>query len=139
MFNYPFYTNPTYYTPGIESGLLGGSSALNTAIKGSNAGGLLKGIASKWSWNGFLTSTGKTLNVINQAIPIFYQVRPIVQNAKTMFKVLGAVKESPSKSPIVTQQAPYVRNETPTKTATKTISEVEKTPSIKEGNPTFFL
>ena len=34
-----------------------------------------------------LDGTQKTLGVINQAIPVVYQVKPIINNAKTMFKI----------------------------------------------------
>ena len=47
----------------------------------------------KFNWSGFLSNTQKTLNVVNQAIPIFYQIRPIWNNAKTMFRIMGAIKE----------------------------------------------
>jgi len=47
-----------------------------------------------------LTNTQKTLNIVNQAIPLVYQVKPIVDNAKTMFKIMGAVKEDETSSPI---------------------------------------
>ena len=50
------------------------------------------GIFKKFSLTKFLSGTGKTLNVINQAIPIYYQVKPMINNAKTMFKVMSAVK-----------------------------------------------
>ena len=46
-------------------------------------------IKGKINWGTLLTNTQKTLGVINQAIPIFYQFGPIVRNAKTMFKVMG--------------------------------------------------
>lgn len=46
-------------------------------------------------WKALLDSTQKTLGVINQAIPIVYQIKPIVNNAKTLFKIAGAVNESP--------------------------------------------
>ena len=134
MFNYPFYTNPSYYTAGMGNGFLGGSSA----------SGLLKGIASKWSWNGFLTSTGKTLNVINQAIPIFYQVRPIVRNAKTMFRVLGAVKDTPNGtvnniSRTNTMQNSINQGEDIT-TMNQTNSVASSEPILtQDGSPTFFL
>lgn len=39
------------------------------------------------NWSGLLSNTQKTLNIVNQAIPIVYQIKPIVNNAKTMFKV----------------------------------------------------
>ncbi len=41
------------------------------------------------NWNGILNGTQKTLNIVNQAIPVFYQVKPIWSNAKTMLKVFG--------------------------------------------------
>lgn len=44
------------------------------------------------NWSSLLNNTQKTLNIINQAIPIVYQVKPIINNAKTMFKVISAVK-----------------------------------------------
>jgi len=133
MFNYPFY-NPSYYTTSMGNGLLGGSSA----------GGLLKGITSKWSWNGFLTSTGKTLNVINQAIPIFYQVRPIVKNAKTMFRVLGAVKDTPNSATNNESRINPVQNSAsqnkPSATMNQTGHAVSKESVLtQDGSPTFFL
>ena len=53
-----------------------------------------KSIFSKNSFNSFLNGTTKTLNVINQAIPIYKQVKPIISNAKTMFRVMTAVKNT---------------------------------------------
>ena len=44
---------------------------------------LLKNI----KWGSILDGTSKTLGVINQAIPVIYQVKPIINNAKTMFKI----------------------------------------------------
>ena len=48
---------------------------------------LLKNI----KWSSILDGTSKTLNVINQAIPVVYQVKPIIDNAKTMFKVANII------------------------------------------------
>ena len=44
-------------------------------------------------WTSLLDGTQKTLGVVNQAIPVFYQIKPIVQNAKTIWKV-AKTKES---------------------------------------------
>lgn len=57
--------------------------------------GLLGGILglSKINWGNLLNNTQKTLNVINQAIPVYYQVKPIYNNAKTMFRVFGAMND----------------------------------------------
>ncbi|MBR2997696.1 MAG: hypothetical protein IKF37_01290 [Bacilli bacterium] len=42
-------------------------------------------------WTEFLDGTQKTLGVINQAIPIVYQVKPLVNNTKTLFKIASAI------------------------------------------------
>ncbi len=39
------------------------------------------------NWGNILSNTQKTLNIVNQAIPVFYQMKPIVNNARTIFKV----------------------------------------------------
>ncbi len=58
-----------------------------------NAGllSLLKNI----KWGSILDGTSKALNVINQAIPVVYQVKPIINNAKTMFKIAN-IMNSPT-------------------------------------------
>jgi len=40
-----------------------------------------------------LDGTSKTLGVINQAIPVYYQVKPIVSNIGTLFKISNSIKE----------------------------------------------
>lgn len=47
----------------------------------------------KINWSNILNNTQKTLNLINQAIPVYYQIKPIYNNAKTMFRMLGALKD----------------------------------------------
>ncbi len=76
-----------------------------------------KGLFSKFNLNSFLNGTNKTLNVINQAIPIYKQVKPMISNAKTMFKVMKAVK---------TTDSTEIKN-----IETKAISNT--------NNPTFFI
>lgn len=44
-------------------------------------------------WGSLLDGASKTLGVINQAIPVVYQVKPIIDNAKTMFKVASIMNE----------------------------------------------
>ena len=46
------------------------------------------------NWGGLLDGTQKTLGIINQAIPIVYQVKPILTNAKTMFKIADVMKQT---------------------------------------------
>lgn len=59
--------------------------------------GLFSLFKGKLNWGSILTNTQKTLNIINQAIPVFYQVKPIFNNTKTIFKIMGALKEDDKK------------------------------------------
>ncbi len=75
MFNNPMmYSNMTgnLARPTIFRGLLGGFRGIN--------------------WSGLLSNTQKTLGIINQTIPIVYQVKPIVNNARTLFRINDALK-----------------------------------------------
>lgn len=47
----------------------------------------------------FLDGTSKTLNVINQAIPVFYQVKPLIGNVGTLFKISNAMNSDSSNTP----------------------------------------
>ncbi len=46
-----------------------------------------------FNWNGLLNNAQKTLNVVNQAIPVYNQVKPLWGNAKTMLKVFGEISK----------------------------------------------
>ena len=86
------YNNPYLYqnmsNPGLLSRLFKNT---NTGINLSNKG---------LNWGSILTNTQKSLGIINQAIPIVHQVKPIVTNAKTMFKIAGALKDNKNTTPI---------------------------------------
>lgn len=84
------FFNPYIYQP-FTQGATGMASMASTAGAASKAG-----LFSKFSFSGLLSGASKTLNVVNQAIPIFYQVRPMFNNAKTMFRIMGAVKDDGS-------------------------------------------
>ena len=43
-------------------------------------------------WSNLLDGTQKTLGVSNQAIPIVYQVKPVVSNMRSVFKIANAIK-----------------------------------------------
>ena len=42
------------------------------------------------NWGGFLTNANKTLNVVNQAIPLVRQAGPMFNNMKSMLKIAKA-------------------------------------------------
>lgn len=46
------------------------------------------------NWNNILNNTQRTLGIINQAIPIAYQVRPLLTNARTLFRVASAINSN---------------------------------------------
>ena len=50
---------------------------------------LIKGL----NISGILDGTQKTLGIINQAIPIVYQVKPLVNNIGTIFKISNILNE----------------------------------------------
>ena len=61
----------------------------NRAFSPYTAYGLGAAAKSGINWSSLLSNTQKTLGIINQAIPAFYQVKPIFNNMRTMFKVVN--------------------------------------------------
>ena len=51
----------------------------------------------KINFSKFLDGAQKTLNIVNQAIPIIYQIKPLYENTKTALKVMNAIKEDNKK------------------------------------------
>ena len=49
------------------------------------------------NFNNILNGASKTLGVINQAIPVFYQIKPLWQNTKTMLRVAKIIKSDATK------------------------------------------
>lgn len=72
---YPYYMGVPYttFTPIAHGGLRS----------------LLGGI----KWSSILSGTQKTLGIVNQAIPIIKQAGPVINNAKTMFRVMNEFKK----------------------------------------------
>lgn len=145
----PYLYQPYYQAANMARGLGGianasrvGSALGSSGALASSASGIGRGLLGRFSFSGFLNGASKTLNVVNQAIPIFYQVRPMINNAKTMFKVLGAVKEDNSSSTVRNQN---IQNSEKTSSSTNSI-EKENTYSKQiiekeeaTNNPVFFI
>ena len=64
------------------------------------------------NWSGLLTNTQKTLNIVNQAIPIVYQIKPMVNNAKTICKVANEFNKTNSTNPVNTNINKYTDTQT---------------------------
>lgn len=94
----------------------------NTAAKGLLGRIFKNGI----NWSSILTNTQKTLNIINQTIPVVKQIGPVVNNAKTMFKVMNEFKK------IETPQQPEKQQKN-----SEPIKE-EKIINTSQNTPTFF-
>lgn len=73
---------------------------------------------SKINFSAILDGTSKTLGVINQAIPIFYQVKPLFGNTKTLLNLAKAINEPEEK----------------TQTSQKEVKKIEPT-----NSPIFYL
>lgn len=51
----------------------------------------------KLNINNILDGTQKTLNIVNQAIPIFYQIKPLITNTKTLLNLTKIINEPEKK------------------------------------------
>ena len=78
----------------------------------------------KINWSNLLNNTQKTLNVINQAIPVYYQVKPILTNIKSFGRLMTAFNEEDNNNQI---------NNTKTN---ENLTEIKKE---NKNSPTFFL
>lgn len=68
--------------------------ALTQTITSNASRGLLSKLFGKgFNFGNILTTVQKTLGLVNQAIPVIKQVTPVMQNAKTMFKVMNEFKK----------------------------------------------
>lgn len=98
----------------------------NTAAKTSLFG--------KINWSSLLSNAQKTLNVVNQAIPLYYQVKPVFNNIKT----LGKIGRELSKANVSEQlESNIVQTD-------NNINKIENNNVVKENQeeiptPTFFL
>ncbi len=140
-FNFPPYTGmqPMNYIPtmsraavqapsigrGLSNLFRGGAAA--TGLNSAANVGAVGSTAAKtgFTFSGLLNGASKTLGVINQAIPVFYQVKPIWNNAKTMFRVMREVNKNDTQT---TKQ---------TTTNQPTNQETNQTNNNQNG-PTFF-
>lgn len=99
-------------------------SAPTTNLLGS---GLGKG----FSFSSLLNGAQRTLNFVNQAIPVVKQVSPMMKNAKTMFRVMNEFKKVDTK-----EQKPQTIKQNISSENTANI--VSKSSLANEAGPTFF-
>lgn len=75
------YYNPYFYT-------------MPNVISTPKVGLFSRIFGGKITLSGILNGTQRALNFANQAIPLVKQVRPMIGNAKTMFKVMNEFKKA---------------------------------------------
>ena len=78
----------------------------------------------------FLNGTQKVLNIANQTIPLVKQIKPVVGNAKTVFKVMNEFKK--------VDHPQNTNNNINTNNIEQSNETNTVTDNLKEG-PTFFV
>lgn len=166
MYNQPYFIPRYYGVPAMMRGPIVGNmgraiGGMGNAINGARIAGqgasrglglfsrlgnsmrALKGI----NWGGFITNASKTLNVVNQTIPLVRQVGPMVNNMKSMLRVASIFKDETDKKPIspIKQNTNYSNknvtlNDNNVYTSTKQEFRKETSNSYDYDNsPTFFI
>lgn len=98
--------------------------------------GLFSSLFKGGGLSSIISGTQKTLGVINQAIPVIKQVKPVVNNAKTMFKVMNEFKktDTPKQSKTTNQKV-----QKDNIASTNAINENITNDYEKSDGPTFFI
>lgn len=91
FYSYPY--NQYQYGSNMSRNIYPGVYKMNHLGYSNGLFSKIANVKSRFDFNSFLNNTQRTLGIINQAIPIVYQIRPIWNNAKTMFRVMGALNE----------------------------------------------
>lgn len=125
-----------YYNPYL--GMISYTPSIGAASNVSTSKGFLGSLFGGGKLSSFINGTQKTLNIINQAIPLVKQVSPIVKNAKTMFRVMNEFKrvDEPITKENNTTESKY---ETNTNNNGDFTTENNETINKNSNVPTFFL
>lgn len=120
FYNMPF-TNP-YNAMGITQAI-------------PKSGGLLSKLGLRnINFGNILTNTSKTLNVINQAIPVVKQVGPMFNNMKSMLKVASLFNDATTPTNSTrnnnTKNATNIENNNNTKENTTTNNSYSNSPNF---------
>ena len=166
MYNQPYFI-PGFYSMGpsmMRGPMIGGMgrsmSGIGSAINGARGGanianagrglGILGKLGNSMksikaiNWGGLINNTSKTLNVVNQAIPLVRQVGPMMNNMKSMLRVASIFKDETDVKPV--RNNTKVSNKPNTKPVNINNSiDIKKEVKQKEeyisndNSPTFFI
>lgn len=71
----------------VSGNPVGKIANLSSTARGTGLFGKITGSIRAINWGGLLNNANKTLNVMNQAIPLIRQAGPMVSNMKSMMKI----------------------------------------------------
>ena len=132
------FPNQIMQSAPLNAGLTGAAN-LGTSINSIGAAKTgLAGFLSKINLSSILTNAQKTLNVVNQAVPLYYQVKPVFKNIRTLGKIGKEFKNMGSSSNVSTPVNTN-SNKNNTSTVSDTSNEIDNNASNDIPNPTFFL
>lgn len=130
----PYYTMIPYAQPLVQA-------ATTPARTGGILSSLFRGGRSI-NWGNILNNTQRTLNLINQGIPLVKQVSPVMKNARTMFRVMNEFKKVDSPTTTTTTSSNTYRNSQTNHASSSNQENYTPTPTqtnISQNNPTFFI
>lgn len=132
------YPNGFYNMPFVNPyNAVGAASAL------PRTGGLLSRLGLRnINFGNILTNTSKTLNVINQAIPVVKQVGPMFNNMKSILKVASLFNDATTPSNNKnsnTQSNNNTNNSSNNKVNNETSNENTITNNSYSNSPNFFI
>lgn len=114
---------------------LASASNLGSGLSAAKAAGT--SLLGKINWSSLLSNTQKTLNVVNQAIPLYYQVKPVFKNISALGRI---TKEFSKMGNISSNTETSQVNNGQTETQNTTVNETNDATDTNEvPNPTFFL
>lgn len=124
-----------YFMNGLNSSLpFSVPSTINTMSNISNTSKLLKG-TSKLSFTGILDNASKTINTINQIVPLYQQIRPMFNNAKTALNIFKNVKNIDNIPTSTNINTPKPKEENQIKTTVKEKKQEESSIMINNITP----
>jgi len=90
--------------------------------------GLFSGLLQRLNFNSIINGAQRTLNTVNQIIPLVRQAKPMMDNAKTMFKLMSEFNRNDEQSKNITNNKKENKNTASTETVLKSY----------DNGPTFF-
>ena len=114
-----------------------GSTVRNTGIFGRIANGVRS-----FNWSGLLTNANKTLNVVNQAIPLVRQAGPMVNNMRSMLKIAKVFgNETTNKSINVVNNVNNIKQSDTTYNKSNELNNYQtyNDNNLESNSPNFFI